>query len=268
MMTSFDASGLPDVPRKTLRDLRSELGDFVLVGMAAVDLVARAVADLPAPRLTRDVDVAIAVDSQPELRERTRRLVPRGPSPIHFWLDGAQIDVVPYGAVAPDDRLVLSDAELDVSGLADAARTSISIRLDDDLVVRVASLHALVALKLIAWTDRGPATDDKDAHDVGLLLRASVSGSYLDQLWSDDEALATVKFDPERAGPYRVGRQIARDFEQSLVERLHGILTGRSGTRLRDLLRRPLSGEQLDALLLGLEQGPGSATDDIVVRST
>lgn len=77
-MTSFDASGLPDVPLETLRGLRLEIGDFVLVGMAAVDLITRALADLPASRLTRDVDVAVAVDTEPALRELTRRLVDRG----------------------------------------------------------------------------------------------------------------------------------------------------------------------------------------------
>lgn len=129
-MTSFDASGLPDVPLETLRGLRLEIGDFVLVGMAAVDLITRALADLPASRLTRDVDVAVAVDTEPALRELTRRLVDRGGgSALHFWVDGVQVDVVPFGGVAPGDRLVLADTTLDVSGLSDAARTAVSLKL-------------------------------------------------------------------------------------------------------------------------------------------
>jgi len=254
-MTSFDASGLTDVPRRTLHDLQTEVGDFVLVGMAAVDLVARAIADLPVSRLTRNVDVAISVDSEPALRQRTQRLVPRGKgSRLHFWLGGARVDVVPFGDVAPGDRLVLDDTTFDVSGLSDASRTSIDLRLGDDLVVRVASLASLVVLKIIAWTDRGAETDHKDAHDLGLLLRASASGRFADDLWEDDEALEQTDFDPERAGPFRVGQQIAREFEPSLVERLEATLTASSGQQLRDLLGTPTSTEHLDALVLGLRR--------------
>lgn len=254
-MKSFDASGLPDVPRRTLHDLQEEVGDFVLVGMAAVDLVTRAIAGLPASRLTRDVDVAIAVDTEPALRERTRRLVPRGTgSRLHFWLDGARVDVVPFGDVAPGNRLVLEDTTLDVSGLYDASRTSINLDLGGNLIVRVASLAGLVALKLIAWTDRGAKTDHKDAHDIGLLLRASVSGRFADALWDDDEALERTDYDPERAGPFRIGRQIAREFEPMLVDRLEAILTGTTGQLLRDLLNSPVSTEHLDALVLGIRR--------------
>lgn len=259
-MTTFDASGLPDLPRQTLRELQAELGDFLLVGMGAVDLVARGLADLPATRLTRDVDVAVAVDSHEELQELTKRLVQRGDSSLHYWLGDAQVDVVPYGDLAPHDLLMIDDTSLDVSGLSAAARSSLSIRVDEELVVRVASLASLVALKLIAWTDRGAETENKDALDVQLLLRASTSGRFNRELWSDDDALEKTDYDPERAGPYRVGRQIAGDFEPSFVARLQTILVGVSGQRLREIGRGPLTSDYLDALLLGLGQ-PTRPTD-------
>lgn len=118
----------------------------------------------------------------------------------------------------------------------------------------MASLAGLVVLKIIAWTDRGSATDDKDAHDLALLLRASASGQFAEDLWADDYALEQTEFDPERAGPFRVGRQIADDFEPALVARLRATLTGSSGQRIHDLSRTPLAKERLDALVFGMAE--------------
>lgn len=151
----------------------------------------------------------------------------------------------------------MGEDHLDVAGMTDAARTAVRVDLGGGLVVNVASLPALVALKLVAWEVRGRRTDDKDARDLGLLLRASTSGDFEDELWEDDEALLAMSYDPERTGPFRVGRAIATDFEPGLVTRVAALVEGGSGARLRSILSTSsgLPVEQLDALRAGLAVG-------------
>lgn len=72
-MPTFDASGLDDLPRAALGNLLVTVGEFVVVGKVAIDVVARGMARLPPDRLTRDVDVAISVgsDAAPAVRDST-----------------------------------------------------------------------------------------------------------------------------------------------------------------------------------------------------
>jgi predicted nucleotidyltransferase len=256
-MSTFDASGLDDLPLEALRSLGESVGDFVLIGQVAIDLVTRGQAHLPPDRLTRDVDVAIAVASRQEFHDRVLPLGPKQGTSFRFRVAGSAVDVLPYGDLAVGHEVIVDEDHLDVAGMADADRTAVTMDLGEGVLVRVASLSSLVALKLIAWTVRGTRTNDKDAHDVTLLLRASGSGDFEDELWNDNEALEAVEFDPYLAGPYRVGRQIAGTFETKVVDRIVDALSGRPGSRIRSLLASPAGHvpQQLDALLLGLRTG-------------
>ena len=55
--------------------------------------------------------------------------------------------------------------------MREALSTSVSVKLPEEAVVRVASIPALVILKTIAWNDRKYESPGKDATDLFLYLR-------------------------------------------------------------------------------------------------
>lgn len=75
--------------------------------------------------------------------------------------------------------------------------------------MRVASLAAQLPLKILAWRDRRH-DGDKDAIDVGTILRAYSEGADLEDLYEHDPALLDrFDFDPLLAGAARLGAEAA-----------------------------------------------------------
>lgn len=156
------------------------------------------------------------------------------------------MDVIPFGPWAHDGVVEQDGVALSVVGLAEAHRTADLVTFAPGLEQRVPTLAAMVALKIIAWTDRRSSTN-KDAGDVARLLRASRSGPYEDALWSDDVALAACGFDPVAAGLWRVGRLIAETFDQPA----------------RDVVIDALSGDRVELLIADARGGFAEATTEL-----
>ena len=90
---------------------------------------------------------------------------------------------MPFGAVVTDSHVLFdNDFRLDVTGLADALASPVTVQLRPEVVVPVASLAAQSVLKLLAWRDRRFDTHARDAVDLGFLLEASSSGEYADEV--------------------------------------------------------------------------------------
>ena len=84
------------------------------------------------------------------------------------------------------------------------------LQIEDDLVVRVASIPGLTALKLIAW-ERRRNENNKDAADLRHLLRYYGDAGNLDRLYEQEMALLEAAgFDIELAGAQLLGRDTAR----------------------------------------------------------
>jgi len=256
-MSSFDASAhSADYPLTVLRNLQNTMGDWVLIGAFARDLVINVAAGLPRGSETLDVDIAIAVADDAQYQARVAGLGKQGGSRIRFRTDGFAVDVIAYGGIAPDNQFDDEGTTLDVTGLAEARACAFHVVLAEDLSILCASLHAQVLLKLVAWQARSAATV-KDARDLGLLLEASHNGLYAEQMWGDDEALEACGYVPDLAGAYRVGRLIARDFDAASVARAHEALRGAGLDRLVDAAatwtqQRSTLAERLDALQRGI----------------
>lgn len=141
--------------------------------------------------------------------------------------------------------------------MSDAERTCVDVTLSAGLVVKFASLPAMVALKLVAWGARNSYTD-KDADDLALLLDASHSGIFEDQCWADDSTAAHWDYEPALVGPYRLGEDIVGTFADTSVGRLIELLSGVELDRLTS--RMPRRGvpraQQLEALKAALGGAP------------
>ena len=227
-MRFYDASRIESlaVPVEFIEQVMQELGgfeDLVIIGATARDLLASHAGNLPIQRITKDLDVAVAVSTMGRYRHLTARLQARHSEP-QFLLEGRPVDVIPFGGVERARHVTFeNDHRLDVTGLAEAAASKVSVVLRQDLAVPVASLAAQCALKVLAWRDRRYVARDKNALDLCLLLEASSRGVYEDSVWSDVEALEATAYDVSEAGAYRTGREAAALFEsepRDLIGRL------------------------------------------------
>lgn len=258
-MQTFDASSrAPSLwPTHVFRTLDRELGDYFVIGSIARDLWAHVVAGLPPGRLTEDLDVSVEVASLTELQDRTAAMDGPNASGVRYQVADVRVDVIPYGQIEKSNLVEPAEGVvLDVTGMRDAAATSVAVTVDHDLVVRFASLPAMIALKLVAWGIRRGHTS-KDAADLGLLIDASQAGPFEEACWTDEAAAARWDYEPALVGPYRMGLDLAGSFSEACLERLVQLLDGEDVARLAaQLPKRALPRmEQLDALAAGLTNG-------------
>lgn len=226
-MRTFSASTIPEeyLPRASLHHLSNALAgrEWVLVGATARDIALFGGGVWSQVRRTLDVDVAVALDH----RHQHEVLLQELGTPRAAWqrvdLDGRHpVDVVPFGALAPDGVVEIAGTRLNVLAFAEAAATADRLEFDDGRLLPFASLEMLAVLKLLAFHDRQPGTT-KDADDLLLILEGSSRGTYLDEVYTDDEALTANDFDPVRAGPWRIGRTASQLLVPQTMALVHTI---------------------------------------------
>jgi len=153
--------------------------DFFVIGAVARDIHLQHLNDIDAPRRTRDVDVAVAVDGWESYEALQGRLITdhnftdEAPKQRVCSSEGVHVDLVPFGGIAdtddqirfpPDER-----PEMTALGIEETRRTTIPVTCGD-VSIEVASLPALGLLKLIAWDER-PRERSHDAQDLCFILR-------------------------------------------------------------------------------------------------
>jgi predicted nucleotidyltransferase len=219
------------------------LTTIFIVGAQARDLILQYTYDIPVPRATDDYDFGIVIENWDEFIKLRDVLVAQEDFQRHptkqqrlLHAEGAIVDLVPFGqleeragviAWPPDFSVVMSTV-----GFREAYEHSIEICLAPDLIVRVASLAGLALLKIIAWSDR---RFERDAQDLGLIMRHYLDAGNQDRLYTDGgdsfDLLLDDDFDYEAASARILGRDVGR------------LLTGES----RELVERVLSEETKEA---------------------
>lgn len=244
---------VPEVVISELCDRAASLGiHLVLVGAAARDLTVHAPTSRQIVRATTDIDVAVAVEGESGFRSFVRGLPSTHGSEHTFTVLGIEVDVVPFGGIERNRRIIFGDDRvLDVNGIAEAARTAVEVIMPGGTVVRVASLEAQCALKILAWRDRHRHGTTKDARDLAQILRAASEGPYEDMTWDDEDALVAVEHDIVLAGAYRAGRLAREPFAPDDAAAVTAVL---ETTPLRRRLLHDMGGGGLDDELLAAFQ--------------
>lgn len=86
------------------------------------------------------------------------------------------------------------------------------------------SLPGLTLLKLVAWSDRGRATD-KDAADLYRLCTSYADAGNADRLYDSElTLLQAAGFDMELAGAELLGRDVARLCSQQMLDQIRALL--------------------------------------------
>ena len=162
-------------------------------------------------RLTEDVDVALALDVG-ELAPLTARLTDLGWRRDARWEPrwhspgGARVDLLPLGVQARQDRQLVwprAETTMQVVGYDRVFKEAIVRELGPDLQMRVAPLHILALLKVVAFLDE-PVSRRKDLQDLVLILRRYADDG--DRRFGDDVIDADVQY--ADAGAFLLGRDL------------------------------------------------------------
>jgi predicted nucleotidyltransferase len=207
---------------RTLRAMMEKHGiNYFVTGATARDIMMAHVFGIDAARATRDVDFAVALDSWRQFEIIKDDFIGTGdfqPSPgeVHrlfykYPEFGAAypLDLLPFGKIEregqqiawPPDMSVL----MSVAGYGEALASAIEVDVGDALIVKVASIPALTALKVLAWNDRG-LSDNRDAQDLHFLLRHYHEAGNGNRMY--EQALALMEandFNLELAGATLLG---------------------------------------------------------------
>lgn len=163
---------------KTLTDSFNRMGrQFYVIGATARDIIIRQLIGTTSGRRTKDLDIAIAIPDWSVFEEIKEGLAADGfkKSPnMHqrFYYGEYELDIVPYGVAKEDDNIYWPPEEeiaMSVKGFDEVLSKAITVNIDDEFDIRIASLHGLFLLKFNAWLDRNIETS-KDAEDMSFIL--------------------------------------------------------------------------------------------------
>jgi predicted nucleotidyltransferase len=192
-----------------------------IVGAQARDLLLQYVHALPVHRATNDIDFGVLVEDWDEFTKLKDRLIATEKFRSHKVMQQRLVhesellmDLVPFGnleeppgqiAWPPDFSIVMSTV-----GFKEAYDNSVQVRIADDVVVKVASMAGLGLLKMVAWDDR---RYERDAQDLGLIMRRYLDAGNGDRVYSDEGDcgdLLNDEFDYDKASAHILGRDIGR----------------------------------------------------------
>ena len=213
---------------------------YFVAGATARDLVLVNVHGLRPGRATRDIDFGIAVESWQqfaifkEALNRTgefiadsraqQRLIYKDQA-VGFSID---VDLIPFGGVTSTGRTIAwpprQDIVMNVAGFEEALANSVLLEIEQDLIVRIASIPGLTLLKLTAWADRGRESN-KDAADLYRLLAAYADAGNTDRLYDEElDLLEAAGFDMDLAGAELLGRDVARIASSQVMHQVRSLL--------------------------------------------
>ena len=195
--------------------------DFFVIGAASRDILRLYLEAEPSPRRTRDLDIAIAVDSWDDFYEISEMLIQNGfrkdghmKQRFYFGAEkGAdyELDVVPFGGVtAPGEKIYWPPEEspmMSVKGFASVLKDCVDVVVDNAFSFKIPSAPAFFVLKFDAWLYRH-LLNDKDAKDMSFIL----ANYYLHEITSPAhlEVLDVLPdpFEPFVAGAYMIAKDI------------------------------------------------------------
>ena len=206
---------------------------WLIVGATARDLVLHHAYRLPTLRATVDLDIAVAVTSWADFDKLQKGLQERGaelsPAIAHrLSLRGWQIDIVPFGGVEQDGKIVwppANDVEMSVLGFEEASRHALNVTLRAGVTVAVASPPALLILKLVAWEDRHRSLPRHDAPDIRTLIKSYAEEWNEDRLYEEaDDLLQEFGYNNSLAAAALLGRDAAAIAQSSTADLVETIL--------------------------------------------
>ena len=237
---------------------------YFLGGAQARDIMLVNVFGISTTRATSDVDIGIFVEDWDTFKALKARLTATGhfkedPKRMHRLLNTSTeipIDLLPFGGLENVKGAVAWPPEMEqimcVAGFAEAARSSIMVKINEQLMLPVASLPALVVLKLFAWIDRH-ADNKKDAIDIWIILNSYHEAGNEDRLYGESREFSSESaWDLELAGVKLSGEDAAKICEPETANQLIKAFGPENLRKFKDdiLSFRPRTRNNSDSLLV------------------
>lgn len=243
--------------------------NYCIVGAFARDVVLGLCFGINTGEATRDIDFGLMMDDWTQFDELRARLISQEGFaenrriPHRLTFRGLrELDIVPFGSIErapgeiawpPEFSTVMSTV-----GLRQAHARALPIRISEGAFALFASPAALTLLKLIAWSERGSASNRKDARDLSLLLTTYLRAGNEQRLYGEHSGLLDEPdFDLGAAGARILGRDLANIAGGELRVHLEEILDrGTDSARGEPLLRAlTLRYEEAQRLVEALRAG-------------
>jgi predicted nucleotidyltransferase len=241
--------------------------DFFVIGATARDIIMQLLYKVKAPRMTKDVDIAVCVANWEEYEALTDALLATG----EFLKDtliqrynfkGTLIDIIPFGDISGRDNTISwppdHETIMCTVGFMDVYKNSITYRLNSEPVldIKLATIPGLAIMKLLAWNEVYP-TRQKDAADLLFIMHNYQYAGIEDRLYENEiSLLLEEEFDNERAGIRLLGRDMARISNSDTAKALMDIMVSETGEDSRSKLASQMANnnDSFDVIMLLLEK--------------
>jgi predicted nucleotidyltransferase len=193
----------------------------VLIGATARDVVLKVSGQEMVLRRTNDVHFGVSVADMDTYLSFVAAFSVAYPGSEHKYLvHGLEVDIIPFGGVERSDRTLTwsQGTQMSTLGLSEALNSAIKLRISERVVLPVASLPALTALKIFAWNDRGYATE-RDAVDLRVLISAYSDGERLNDVYAEPNfgLLAQYDYEVRLVGAHLLGVDVLRDLGRTVA---------------------------------------------------
>ncbi|MCO5144393.1 MAG: hypothetical protein M9962_15015 [Oligoflexia bacterium] len=160
--------------KEILKIISKKVRDFLVVGAVARDEICERY-NIPLGAATEDLDIAVVVEDEAEFNKVKDSLISTGfletESKIRLKYEDRKIDLVPFGAIAVKDIVILKgdkNRPLNVSGFIESLEAALKIQIESDLEISIPSPEFYIYLKLRCYEDRKL---QKDVADFWLMLQ-------------------------------------------------------------------------------------------------
>ena len=151
--------------------------EFYVIGATARDIIIRQLIGTTSGRKTKDLDIAIAIPDWSVFENVKECLIADGfkkSTHMHqrFYYGEYELDVVPYGVAKDDDNIYWPPEEeiaMSVKGFDEVLSEAITVNIDNEFDIKIASLIGLFILNFNAWLDRSIETS-KDEEDMSFIM--------------------------------------------------------------------------------------------------
>jgi predicted nucleotidyltransferase len=221
--------------------------DFFIAGATARDIVMEYIHKIKAPRMTKDIDIAVCVANWGEYKAFTDELLATGrflkqAQKQRYIFESTFIDIIPFGDISgPDNKISwppYHDTIMSTIGFNDNYENAMTFRLNDEPVLdtKVATIPGLAIMKLLSWNEAFP-NREKDAEDLLFIMRKYQYAGIEDRLYIQEiSLLEEEEFDNERAGIRLLGRDMARISNADTAIAIEEILGLETGENSKDRL--------------------------------
>jgi predicted nucleotidyltransferase len=193
-------------------------GEFYVIGAAARDIILSGIHDQIPGRKTEDLDIAIAIPNWDAFEEISLGLCnlkdfkkSDKQKQRFFYKDVYMLDIVPFGEIAKADKNIYWPPEethaMSVVGFTEVAKSTLSLKIDDEFTVQVASLPGIFILKIAAWRDRKARTN-KDADDMAFIIKEYLEVNLERAVAEHSDIYDAEEFKTFTAGAILIGRDI------------------------------------------------------------